>query len=77
MFNYIENESLQALWNQKTYRNLMGEMTNGDFVVVVSGNGGLVDVKEITQIAQLLGVNHATLFDAGSALQYRFTNPNY
>jgi hypothetical protein len=77
MFNYIENESLQVLWNQKTYRNLMGEMTNGDFVVVVSGNGGLVDVKEITQIAQLLGVNHATLFDAGSALQYRFTNPNY
>lgn len=77
LFSYIEEESMQALWNQKTYRNLVGERKDGKIVVIVSGNGGLLDVKEITQIAQRLGVNHASLFDAGSALQYRFTDGSY
>jgi len=77
LFFYIEEESIKALWNQKTYRNLVGERKDGRIVVIVSGNGGLLDVKEITQIAQRLGVNHASLFDAGSALQYRFTDGSY
>jgi hypothetical protein len=45
--------------------------------VVVSGNGALLDVKEITQIAQKIGVYHASLFDAGSALQYHFKEGTY
>lgn len=77
LFSYIEDESLQALWNQKTYRNLIGERKDGRLVVVVSGNGALLDVKEITQIAQKIGVYHASLFDAGSALQYHFKDGSY
>ena len=77
IFSHIEDESMQALWNQKTYRNLIGERKDGRLVVVVSGNGALLDVKEITQIAQRIGVYHASLFDAGSALQYRFVDGSY
>jgi hypothetical protein len=77
LFSYIDDESLQSLWNQKTYRNLIGERKDGRIVVVVSGNGALLDVKEITQIAQKIGVYHASLFDAGSALQYHFKEGTY
>jgi uncharacterized protein YigE (DUF2233 family) len=77
LFSYIEDERMQTLWNQKTYRNLIGERKDGQLVVVVSGNGALLDVKEITQIAQRIGVHHASLFDAGSALQYHFKDGSY
>jgi hypothetical protein len=56
---------------------LVGEKADGSIVFIASGNGGLLDVKEITQLAKLIGVKHATLFDAGIALQYAFNSPGY
>lgn len=76
IFEYILNNSFLK-WRQRTYRNLVGEKADGSIVFIASGNGGLLDVKEITQIAKLIGVKHATLFDAGIALQYSFNNPGY
>jgi hypothetical protein len=72
LFNYIDAESMQSIWKVKTYRNLIGEMKDGTLVVLASGRGGLLDVKEISQLALLIGLEHATLFDAGSALQYQY-----
>jgi hypothetical protein len=76
IFEYILNNSFPK-WRQRTYRNLVGEKADGSIVFIASGNGGLLDVKEITQLAKLLGVKHATLFDAGIALQYAFKSPGY
>jgi hypothetical protein len=64
-------------WRQRTYRNLIGEKEDGSIVCIASGNGGLLDVREISQLAKLIGVKHATLFDAGVALQYAFESPGY
>jgi hypothetical protein len=70
VFSYLE--TLQASWRHKTYRNLIGNKANGNLVCIVSNEGGLVSVNEISQIAKHYGVINATLFDGGSALQYSF-----
>lgn len=76
IFQYILDNSF-AKWRQRTYRNLVGEKADGSIVCIASGNGGLLDVREISQLAKLLGLKHATLFDAGIALQYAFNSPGY
>jgi len=53
-----------------TYRSLAGVRQNGDVVFVLSGDGGVLNVKEVTEIAHKLDVQHATLLDGGKALQY-------
>jgi hypothetical protein len=37
---------------------------------VLSGDGGVCNVSEITELAKKLDVQHATLLDGGRALQY-------
>jgi hypothetical protein len=76
IFQYILDNSFSK-WRQRTYRNLIGEKEDGSIVCIASGNGGLLDVREISQLAKLIGVKHATLFDAGVALQYAFESPGY
>lgn len=76
IFEYILNNSF-AKWRNRTYRNLVGEKPDGSIVFIASGKGGLLDVREITQIAKLLGLRHATLFDAGVALQYAYQSNGY
>jgi hypothetical protein len=75
IFNYLE--TLKANWRYKTYRNLIGTKANGNLVCIVSNEGGLVSVNEISQIAKHYGVVNATLFDGGSALQYSFNDGDY
>jgi hypothetical protein len=75
VFNYLE--TLKASWRYKTYRNLIGTKANGNLVCIVSNEGGLVSVNEISQIAKHYGVVNATLFDGGSALQYSFDDGDY
>jgi hypothetical protein len=53
-----------------TYRSLAGMRQNGEIVFVLSGDGGAMNVKEVTDIAYKLSVKHATLLDGGRALQY-------
>ena len=76
IFEYILNNSF-AKWRTRTYRNLVGEKPDGTIVFIASGKGGLLDVREITQLAKLLGLTHATLFDAGIALQYAYQSNGY
>jgi hypothetical protein len=75
IFNYLE--TLEATWRYKTYRNLIGNKANGNLVCIVSNEGGLVSVNEISQIAKHCGVVNATLFDGGSALQYSFDDGDW
>lgn len=77
LFPYIDSENMQNIWKLKSYRNLIGEMKDDTIAVLASGSGGLSDVKEISQIALLIGVEHATLFDSGSALQYQYQVGDY
>lgn len=75
---YIIEESMnQAHWKRRTLRNLSGMDADGNIVFLVSGDGGLLSVKEISELALSLGVRTATLFDAGSALQYSFKKNGY
>ena len=53
-----------------TYRSLAGVRQNGEVVFVLSGDGGVMNVKEVTDLAHKLAVQHATLLDGGRALQY-------
>lgn len=53
-----------------TYRSLAGVRQNGEVVFVLSGDGGAMNVREVTDIAHKLAVQHATLLDGGRALQY-------
>jgi hypothetical protein len=79
LFHYILSEELpyKKVWKKKTYRNLIGNLSNGNLVAVLSNNGGLVSVKEISQIAQKYGVINASLFDGGGALQYEYDNDDF
>lgn len=75
---YILEESLnQNHWKRRTLRNLSGMDADGNIVFLVSGDGGLLSVKEISELALKLDIETATLFDAGSALQYSFRNERY
>lgn len=75
---YILEESLnQTPWKRRTLRNLGGMDADGNIVFLVSGDGGLLSVKEMSELALKLGIETATLFDAGSALQYSFQKDGY
>ena len=79
IWDYITSDikTYSRLWEKKTYRNLIGTKPNGNLVFIVSNNGALLSVKEISLIAKKLGVNNASLFDGGAALQYKFNSPGY
>jgi len=53
-----------------SYRALGGMRKDGTIVFVLSGDGGVMNVSEVTEIARKLDVQHATLLDGGRALQY-------
>lgn len=53
-----------------SYRSLAGMKKDGSIVFVLSGDGGVMNVAEVTEIARKLDVQHATLMDGGRALQY-------
>jgi len=75
---YILEESMnQRHWKRRTLRNLSGMDANGNIMFLVSGDGGLLSVKEMSELALRLGIRTATLFDAGSALQYSFKKNGY
>jgi len=79
IFSYILTEEKPAnpLWKNKTYRNLVGRKENGNIVFILSHQRGFLSVKEITQIAKIYGVDTASLFDGGRALQYSLDHPDY
>lgn len=77
IWHYIKNETNGENFKERTFRNLSGINADGNIVFLVSGEGGLLSVKEISQIALKLNIKTATLFDAGSALQYQFNNKHY
>lgn len=71
IWDYIIDETKnQSYWKQKTYRSLVGEDDEGNICFLVSGNGGLISIKEISLIAKQQGMQHAIMLDAGAALQY-------
>ncbi len=71
VFNYVHLKSNPYFdGNTKTYRSLAGMRKDGTIVWILSGRGGILDVRELAALAQKLGLQHATLFDGGSSLQY-------
>ncbi len=71
VFDYVFNAPDRFFDGPRiTYRSLAGVRQNGDVVFVLSGDGGVMKVKEVTEIAHKLAVQHATLLDGGRALQY-------
>jgi exopolysaccharide biosynthesis protein len=53
-----------------TYRALAGTRRDGTVVFILSGDGAVCNVSEVTELAHKLEVQHATLLDGGRALQY-------
>jgi uncharacterized protein YigE (DUF2233 family) len=71
VFSYIDDKPDLFFDGKKiTYRSLAGMRKDGTIVLVLSGNGGVMNVAEVTEIAHKLEVQHATLLDGGRALQY-------
>lgn len=71
VFSYISLKPDQFFDGSKiTYRSLVGMKRDGTIVFIVSGDGGVMNVAEVTEIARKLEVQHATLLDGGRALQY-------
>lgn len=71
VFDYVFNAPDRFFDGPRvTYRSLAGVRQNGEVVFVLSGDGGTMNVKEVTGIAHKLAVKHATLLDGGRALQY-------
>ena len=71
VFNYVDlapNKYFDG--NKITYRALAGMRRDGTIVFILSGNGGGMNVAEVTALALKLEVQHATLLDGGRALQY-------
>jgi len=71
IFNYVFDTPDRFFDGPKiTYRSLAGMRQNGEIVLVLSGDGGVMNVQEVTDLASKLAVQHATLLDGGKALQY-------
>ena len=73
IFSYVleETKPSNKQWKRKTYRNLIGMKPDGSIVFLLSNQRGILSVKEISQLAKMLGVDRASLFDGGVALQYK------
>ena len=70
-FSYVDLKPDEFFDGSKiTYRSLAGMRQDGAIVFVLSGDGGVMNVSEVTEIARKLNVQHATLLDGGRALQY-------
>lgn len=71
VFSYVSLKPDQFFDGSKiTYRSLAGMKKDGTVVFLVSGDGGVMNVAEVTELARKLEVQHATLLDGGRALQY-------
>ena len=71
IFPYVELKPDAFFDGSKiTYRALGGMRRDGMIVFVLSGDGGVLNVAEVSEIARKLDVQHATLLDGGRALQY-------
>ncbi len=71
VFSYVDVAPDRFFDGKKiTYRSLAGMRRDGTIVFVLSGDGGVCNVTEITELARKLEVQHATLLDGGRALQY-------
>lgn len=71
VFSYVEMKPDQFFDGTKiTYRSLAGMRKDGTIVFVLSGDGGVMNVAEVTDLARKLDLQHATLLDGGRALQY-------
>jgi len=70
-FSYVDLKPDEFFDGSKiSYRSLAGMRQDGAIVFVLSGDGGVMNVSEVTEIARKLNVQHATLLDGGRALQY-------
>ncbi|GAA5140562.1 hypothetical protein GCM10023213_23330 [Prosthecobacter algae] len=70
-FSYVSMKPDQFFDGSKiSYRSLAGMKKDGSVIFIVSGDGGVMNVAEVTEIARKLEVQHATLLDGGRALQY-------
>jgi uncharacterized protein YigE (DUF2233 family) len=71
IFPYVELKPNEHFDGSKiTYRALGGMKRDGTIVFVLSGDGGVMNVAEVSELARKLDVQHATLLDGGRALQY-------
>jgi uncharacterized protein YigE (DUF2233 family) len=71
VFSYVDLEPNRFYDGTKiSYRSLAAMKQDGTIVFVLSGDGGVMNVSEVTEIARKLDVQHATLLDGGRALQY-------
>lgn len=71
IFSYVELQPDEFFDGTKiSYRALGGMREDGTIVFVLSGDGGVMNISEVTEIARKLDVQHATLLDGGRALQY-------
>lgn len=71
VFSYVELTPNKFFDGAKlTYRALGGMKQDGTIIFVLSGDGAVMSVGEVTEIAHKLEVQHATLLDGGRALQY-------
>ncbi len=71
VFSYVEQKPDEFFnGSELSYRSLAGMRQDGSIVFVLSGDGGLMNVAEIADVARRLDVQHATLMDGGRALQY-------
>ena len=71
VFSYVDLKPDEFFDGSKiSYRALGGMRKDGSIVFVLSGDGGVMNVSEVTEIARKLDVQHATLLDGGRALQY-------
>ena len=71
VFSYVELQPNRFFdWKRITYRGLAGMKKDGTIVFIASGDGGVMTVMEVAEIARKLDIQHATLMDGGRALQY-------
>ena len=78
IFRYVDLAPDKFFDGKKiTYRSLAGVRQDGSVVLILSGDGGVMNVAEIAQIAKKLRIQHATLWDGGRALQYQFQSGSF
>lgn len=71
VFSYVDLQSSKHFDGTKiSYRSLAGMKRDGTLVFVLSGDGGVMNISEVTEIARKLDLQHATCLDGGKALQY-------
>ena len=61
----------------QTYRTLLGKNSNGDLILLHSGDDGLLSIRDICKLGLKEGIINGLIFDGGSSVEIKVKDNGY